>query len=465
MLFSSLLFLFRFIPIFFLVYYILPVKWRNPFLFLASIIFYGWGEPRFLILIFTSISINYFCGRLIEYFDDDKVIKHIKKRKLVFLFSLAYNIGTLLLFKYTNFIILSINQVFHIDIGTADLSLPLGISFYTFQIMSYVIDVYKRDIKAEKSFINLGVYLSLFPQLIAGPIVVYRDVAAELKSRSCTLLQIEEGLKIFVLGLGAKVLIANNVGKLWEELGSLGYGNLSMPLAWLGIIAFTLQIYFDFNGYSLMAIGLGKMMGFQFPINFNYPYTSKSITEFWRRWHITLSSWFRDYIYIPLGGSRKGTLRTYANLFLVWSITGLWHGASWNFILWGIYFFLLLVIEKLFLKNWLDKSVVLSRVYTLFLVCVGWMIFAITDFHELSQFMSSAFSFQMGTGGKLFLYYLRNYVVIISLGIFLSMPIFRKWFEKHKNGWTRNILLTIILALSVAYLVDASYNPFLYFRF
>ncbi|BCJ95966.1 alginate regulatory protein [Anaerocolumna cellulosilytica] len=465
MLFSSLLFLFQFMPIFFLIYYILPVKWRNSFLFIASIIFYGWGEPRFLVLIFTSISINYISGRLIEHYDDSKIKNHLKKRKAVFLLSLLYNVGTLLLFKYANFIIENINQVLHLDMTTLDITLPLGISFYTFQIISYVIDVYRRDIKAEGSFINLGVYLSLFPQLIAGPIVVYKDIAAELKSRSSTLEQIEEGLKIFVLGLGAKVLIANNVGKLWEELGSLGYSNLSMPLAWLGIIAYTLQIYFDFSGYSLMAIGLGKMMGFQFPINFNYPYISKSITEFWRRWHITLSSWFRDYIYIPLGGSRKGRLCTFINLFLVWSITGLWHGASWNFILWGIYFFILLLIEKLFLKKWLDKSAVISRVYTLLLVCIGWMIFAITDFNELGQFMRSAFSFQIEAGGKLFLYYLKNYLAIISMGIFLSMPVFRRWFEKHKKGCIANIILTLILLLSVAYLVDASYNPFLYFRF
>ena len=289
MLFSSLLFLFRFIPIFFLCYFLVPKKFRNIVLFFGSLFFYAWGEPRFVILILISILVNYIAGLFIERYD-----KQDKIRRIILIISIAYNIGSLIWFKYINFIIDNVNQIFNTEINLFDVTLPLGISFYTFQIMSYTIDVYRRTTKAEKSYINLGAYLCMFPQLVAGPIVMYTEVAEGLKERTYQLKNIESGLKIFVLGLGSKVLIANNVGGLWNDIAEIGYGNISMPLAWLGILAFSLQIYFDFNGYSLMAIGLGRMLGFEFPQNFNYPYISKSITEFWRRWHITLSGWFKD---------------------------------------------------------------------------------------------------------------------------------------------------------------------------
>lgn len=457
MLFSSLLFIFQFLPIFFILYYLVPIRFRNLLLFLGSVFFYAWGEPKFVILILISILINYMAGNLIEHYEGKEKI-----RITILVLSIIYNIGTLMFFKYFNFIIENLNFIFKGDISFVDIPLPLGISFYTFQIMSYTIDVYRRDTKAERSYINLGAYLCMFPQLIAGPIVVYTQVSKELKERSYYLKDIEKGLKIFILGLGSKVLIANNVGGLWNDMVQIGYANISMPLAWLGLISFSLQIYFDFNGYSLMAIGLGKMLGFEFPQNFNFPYVSKSITEYWRRWHITLSTWFKEYLYIPLGGNRKGKLRTYINLFIVWSITGLWHGASWNFVFWGIYFFVLLSLEKLFLKKWLEKNVMIARIYTILAILLGWMIFAITELENIKIYFGRLFSFSITND---WIYYLRNYGIIIIIGILLSTPFLKKWYDKQENKILCNILLVIIFLLSIAYLVDAAYNPFLYFRF
>lgn len=457
MLFSSLLFIFQFLPVFFITYYIIPIRFRNLLLFIASLFFYAWGEPRFVILILISILINYIAGRLIEFFDHK-----VKVRITILVLAIIYNIGTLMFFKYFNFIIENINYIFNSDINFIDIPLPLGISFYTFQIMSYTIDVFRRDTKAEKSYINLGAYLCMFPQLIAGPIVVYTQVSEKLGKRSYHLKDMEEGLKIFILGLGSKVLIANNVGGLWDDMAQLGYANLSMPLAWLGLLSFTLQIYFDFNGYSLMAIGLGNMLGFDFPQNFNFPYISRSITEYWRRWHITLSTWFREYLYIPLGGNRKGKLRTFINLFIVWATTGLWHGASWNFVFWGIYFFILLSLEKLFFKKWLDKHVLLSRIYTILAILLGWMIFAITKLEDIKIYFSRLFSFSLAED---WLYYLRNYGIILIVGILFSTPFLKKWYQRQKNKVLCNILLLLIFLISIAYLVDAAYNPFLYFRF
>lgn len=457
MLFSSLLFIFQFLPIFFIIYYISPIRFRNLLLFLASVFFYAWGEPRFVILILISILINYIAGIFIERYDNNKKI-----RIIILVLSVIYNIGTLMFFKYFNFIIENINYIFKGDISFINIPLPLGISFYTFQIMSYTIDVYRRDTKAERSYINLGAYLCMFPQLIAGPIVVYTQVSKELSKRSYYLKDIEKGLRIFILGLGSKVLIANNVGGLWNDMAQIGFANISMPLAWLGLLSFSLQIYFDFNGYSLMAIGLGKMLGFDFPQNFNFPYISRSVTEYWRRWHITLSTWFKEYLYIPLGGNRKGKLRTYINLFIVWSVTGLWHGASWNFVFWGIYFFVLLSLEKLFLKKWLEKNVVLSRIYTILAILLGWMIFAITELENIKIYFGRLFSFSIT---KDWIYYLRNYGIILVIGILLSTPFLKKWYEKQESKVLCNIMLLVIFLLSIAYLVDAAYNPFLYFRF
>ena len=456
MVFSSLLFLFWFIPIFFIVYYLVPGKIKNPVLFLGSIIFYGWGEPKYLILLLVSITVNWLAGILIGRFRG-------RADKAVLICAIVFDIGMLFFFKYINFFIENINAVSGASIGKVNITLPLGISFYTFQIMSYVIDLYRGKVEVEKSFINLGTYLCMFPQLIAGPIVVYSNVSQGLKERHIGLPDVEEGLKIFTLGLASKVLIANNAGALWKELEEIGYVNLSSPLAWLGMLAYTLQIYFDFNGYSMMAIGLGRMLGFEFPKNFNLPYTSLSITEYWRRWHMTLSGWFRDYLYIPLGGNRVGKGRMVFNLFVVWFATGFWHGADWNFILWGLYFFVLLMIERSGYKGFLLRHKVVARIYSLLAIGFGWMLFAISDLKQLGIYLSRLFTGGMSSE---VLFYIRNYGFILILGCILSSGIGNKIYAGIKDKAAVCIpLLTAIFILCVAYLADASFNPFLYFRF
>ncbi|MCR4923794.1 MAG: MBOAT family protein [Lachnospiraceae bacterium] len=457
MIFSSLLFIFWFMPVFFFIYYLAPGKLKNIVLFLGSIIFYGWGEPKYLLLIFISIIINYIAGLVI-----DREKERILLKRGVFLLCLLFDISMLFLFKYINFFIDNINSCFHTEFSFVEVTLPLGISFYTFQIMSYVIDLYRGKVKAQYSPLKLGTYLIMFPQLIAGPIVVYGEVEKELDERKLKLEDIEEGIKIFILGLSSKVIIANSVGSLWDELDKLGYDNISTPLAWLGAIAYTLQIYFDFNGYSLMAIGLGKLLGFNFPKNFDLPYISSSITEFWRRWHMTLSGWFREYLYIPLGGNRKGKFRTYVNLFIVWFLTGLWHGASWNFVMWGLYFFILLSLEKLFLGKIISKMKLLAHIYTLFLVVISWVIFAITDPAKLLCFLKSMFIFK---GGEDIIYYAGNYGLIIIIAMVASSGLLSRIFGKIKNKAVSGLICMGLLLISVAYLADAAYNPFLYFRF
>ena len=460
MIFSSLLFLFRFIPVFFIIYYLAPFKLKNTVLLIGSIIFYAWGEPKFLILIVISILVNYACGLLIDFIR--KKSKHSGLCTLVLVVAVLYDLGALFVFKYTNFFIENINRIAGTDIKAVELVLPLGISFYTFQIMSYVIDLYKGKIAVEKSPVILGTYLSMFPQLIAGPIVVYSDVSEKLHERRITLKDVEEGISVFILGLGSKVIIANNVGMLWDDITAIGYENISAGTAWLGVLAFSLQIYFDFNGYSLMAIGLGKMLGFEFPRNFNFPYISRSLTEFWRRWHITLSTWFREYVYIPLGGNRKGRIRTYVNLFAVWFLTGFWHGAGWNFIFWGLFFFIMLSIEKTGLKKFLDKHVLVSHIYSVVLIGLSWMIFAITDINALGVFFTKLIAFGSDLPA---VYFVRNYLVVLILGCVLSTPAFKRIYEKYKKGPAGTVALITILIVSVAYLTDATYNPFLYFRF
>ena len=456
MIFSSLLFIFWFLPIFFILYYVCPARFRNIVLFAGSIVYYGWGEPKFQILLILSICVNYFAGRLIGHF------QRPAPRKVFLILALVFDFGMLLFFKYINFFIGNLNHIPGLSLSEVAVTLPLGISFYTFQIASYVIDVYWGKVKSERSILTLGTYLCMFPQLIAGPIVVYADVADALHERRVHLADIGDGVSIFILGLGSKVLIANNVGALWTEAGKIGYANLSMPLAWLAMLSFTLQIYFDFNGYSLMAIGLGKMLGFTFPKNFNHPYMSRSITEFWRRWHMTLSGWFREYVYIPLGGNRKGNVRTYVNLFLVWALTGFWHGASWNFVCWGLFFFVVLAVEKLFLTDFLERHPVFSHVYAKLIIAMSWMIFAITDFSEIGVFFQRLFSFTAGADA---LYYLQNYGVILLVGCVLSTPVLSGLYEKFRMRVPGIIVSMLILFASVAYLADAGYNPFLYFRF
>lgn len=458
MVFSSILFIFRFLPIAMGIYFLTPKKLKNLSLLILSLIFYSWGEPRYFLLMIASIFVDYFISINIEKNNKNKKIKI-----LLLAISIIFNVGILFFFKYINFFIENINSIFNMSLNNVKITLPLGISFYTFQTMSYTIDVFLGKVKAEKNIINFGAFVCLFPQLIAGPIVKYIDISKELKNRDINLDEIQEGIRLFILGLGSKVLIANNIGSLWNEVETMGFNNISTILAWMGIIAFSLQIYFDFNGYSLMAIGLGKILGFNFPNNFNYPYESRSITEFWRRWHITLGQWFKQYVYIPLGGNRLGRARTYFNLFIVWFLTGLWHGASYNFILWGLYFFILICIEKNGLLNFLNKHKLISHIYTIFFILVGWVLFAVIDLNQIINFFKKMFIFNAGNE---WIYYLRNYIIIYTIAIIFSTSFLKKIYNKFvKSNIVDTIILITIFLLSIAYLVDSSYNPFLYFRF
>lgn len=464
MVFSSLVFLFAYLPITLLIYYLVPRQGRNIFLFIINLVFYGWGEPKLVLLMVFNIFFNYMGGWFI-----DKYRQDAKKKKLFLILTCILDIGILAVFKYTGMITETLNLLPFLNIPTLEISLPIGISFYTFQTMSYVIDVYRDDAPVSKSFINFGTYVALFPQLIAGPIVRYKDVAYQLTHRRETLDQFTTGVKLFMVGLGKKVLIANQMGNLTtsvfattDENGVLG--------TWVGIIAYTFQIYFDFSGYSDMACGLGNMLGFEFLKNFNYPYISKSITEFWRRWHISLSTWFKEYVYIPLGGNRKGTKRQIINLLIVWGLTGLWHGASWNFLLWGLYFGLLLILEKFVLKKLLDKlPSVIQHIYTLFIVAIGWGIFYFTDIKQLGSFFADLFNFGNGIIGSQALTLLLSYLPILIVAAIASTPLGSKIYHRFKDKkfiWIPEVLFcVIILAISTASLVNQSYNPFLYFRF
>ncbi len=459
MVFSSLLFLFRFLPVCLLAYYLAPKRLKNLVLMLASLFFYAWGEVRYLPIMLASILVDYGCGQGLKRFPENKAM-----RRFFLGLSMFFNLGMLFFFKYTNFFLENIGALTGLSFPQMGLTLPLGISFYTFQTMSYTIDVYLKKVEPEDNIIDFGAFVVLFPQLIAGPIVKYSDVAKELKSRRLTPDGLTEGVRLFIMGLGSKVLIANNVGALWTDVEGMALSAISTPMAWLGALAFSLQIYFDFSGYSLMAIGLGRMLGFNFPQNFNYPYTAVSITDFWRRWHMTLSSWFREYVYIPLGGNRAGTAKTIRNMLIVWAATGFWHGASWNFVLWGLFFFVMLVLEKWVLAPFMDKHRLLSRVWVLFLLLLSWMLFAITDFSRLAEYFTRMFVF---TGGSDWLYYLRCYGVSLLLGCVLSAPVLKRLYDKVlcRHPAVEMLLLAGVLLLSTAYLVDATYNPFLYFRF
>lgn len=460
MIFSNIFFMFRFLSVVLLIYYIVPYKYKNGIITIASLIFYSWGEVKYFPIMIASTVVDFFSSQYIEKHRGD-----IKKMRRGLACSMIFNLGCLIFFKYTDFFISNINNFTGTSIPLLRIPLPLGISFYTFQTMSYTIDVYRGKVPAEKNIINFSAFVTMFPQLIAGPIVLYSDINEKLNTHEgrITLEGINEGIKLFIFGLGKKVLIANNVGALWTDIETMGFASVSTPLAWLGIIAYSLQIYFDFSGYSLMAIGLGKMLGFDFPQNFNLPYVSKSVTEFWRRWHMTLSGWFREYVYIPLGGNRKGLKRQILNMLVVWFLTGFWHGADWNFMLWGLYYFALLAIEKMFLLDWLKKHPVPARIYALLTIAVGWAIFYITDLGMLGRFIVKMFSFSGGISAG---YYFRNYFVSILVGILCSTPLTIRFYEKYKNNNMVMIpVLTLIFLLSVAYLVDSTYNPFIYFRF
>ena len=468
MVFSSLIFLFVFLPIVLLIYYISPRPLKNFVILLFSLIFYAWGEPKFIFLIILSILINYIGALQIVKNSSDT-----EKRKFIFITLLLIDISILFFFKYYGFIISSIGSLFGIDLVIRDIPLPLGISFYTFQQISYIIDVYTKKTKVQKNLINFAAYITMFPQLIAGPIVKYNDIESQLKNRNENLTQFSSGVHRFIIGLGKKVLLANSIGALWSEIKVIPLNEISILTSWIGIIAFALQIYFDFSGYSDMAIGLAKMFGFEFLENFNYPYISKSVTEFWRRWHISVGTWFREYLYIPLGGNKKGNLIQIRNLFVVWFTTGLWHGASFNFIAWGIYFGVILFIEKIIFKNILNKlPSFLCHIYTLILVLIGWVIFDMNTLSSAMEYISIMFGLSNNlVVDKLSLFILSNNIVILLIGIICSTTLLPNVFKKLRCSLKKsNIFIIIsmyliIFILSISYLVGESFNPFLYFRF
>ncbi len=466
MVFSSTIFLCVYLPLVLLGYYICPKKGRNLFLLIVSLVFYAWGEPKYVFLMIFSILVNYIFGRLMDKHRENK-----KRLKLMLVLSVVIDIGLLSVFKYTDFIITNVNAIFGANFDLLNIALPIGISFYTFQAMSYTIDVYRNDVRVQKNLIDFGMYITMFPQLIAGPIVRYADVQDQLADRSVTTADFSEGIMRFVVGLGKKVLLANQMGAVWSDIYALG-GDVSALMAWTGAIAYTFQIYFDFSGYSDMAIGLGRMFGFKFPENFRYPYQSVSITDFWRRWHITLSTWFKEYLYIPLGGNRRGLARQALNLLIVWSLTGFWHGAGWNFVMWGLYYFVILFIEKLFLLKALDKLPKFFRhVYALLLIIIGWVIFASDDVSVLLPYLGSMFGANGAIGG-MDVYTLLTKAVLLIICCIASTELPKKLFlsaagaMNEKAAFTlKSVLMIALLALSMILLIGDSYNPFLYFRF
>ena len=467
MVFSTILFLFRFLPITLALYYIVPAKLKNTVLFVCSLVFYSWGEVKLFPVMAALILVNYIAGLGMEKWEQNSRV-----RMFFLLFSVIISLGMLFFFKYTDFFIRNINAVAGTSIPLLKLTLPLGISFYTFQTMSYAIDVYRGDVETEHNIIDFGAYVVMFPQLIAGPIVKYRDVSDRLHiyHGRVTLDRVDEGISLFIFGLAKKVLLADGISKLWYDVvgqageEAIGLANASTPLVWLGIIAYAFQIYFDFSGYSLMGIGMGKMLGFDFPDNFNLPYISKSITEFWRRWHMTLSGWFREYVYIPLGGNRKGLRRQIINIAIVWFLTGFWHGANWNFIFWGVYYCVLLIVEKIWLLPHLQKGRVWPHIYTMLLVVVGWALFVGNDYGvSLPLLLQKMF---VPSAGASALYYLRNYGVLLVVCALACTPLMTKiyaWLKRHTLA--RALVLAAVFIVTVAYMVDATNSPFLYFRF
>ena len=463
MLFSSIPFLYYFLPLVIITYIIVPYKLKNAVLLFFSLVFYGWGEPRYLIFMIISILSGYILGLLIEKYHDTKF------SKLFLICSLSISLGMLGYFKYTDFFISNINSIFHSSIPLLRIALPIGISFYTFQILSYTIDVYRKDVPAQRNLISLATYISLFPQLIAGPIVRYSDVELQLNDRIHSKEKFALGMRRFVMGLSKKILIANQLGELCDIF--LASNNKSVLFYWLYAISFMLHIYFDFSGYSDMAIGLGKMFGFDFIENFNYPYISKSVTEFWRRWHMSLGSWFRDYVYIPLGGNRVSKSRHIFNIFVVWFLTGFWHGASWNFIVWGLFFFVILIIEKQWLLPYLNKSKVWNHIYVLLLVAISFVIFNAKDLADAMLTVGGMFGLQnVPIISQEFIYYVQSYGLILVMAIIGATPypkqLFNKFSESKKfMDIIEPLSVAFLILLVTAYLVDGSFNPFLYFRF
>ncbi len=463
MVFASITFLYYFLPIFLIVYFIVPKKYKNIVLLIFSFIFYFYGEPKYILLMLLEVLFAYFMTLSLEK----------NKSKSLLTVMISFHLILLCIFKYFNFIIDNVNTIFSSNITLLNIVLPIGISFYTFQIISYEVDVYKGKIKASKNLLEFMTYVFLFPQLIAGPIVRYENINKELKSRKVTFEDFGNGVNRFIIGLFKKVVIANNIGELCNTL--VGSDEVSVLLYWILGISYMLQIYFDFSGYSDIAIGIGKMIGFKFPENFNYPYIADSVTNFWRRWHMTLSSWFRDYVYIPLGGNRVSTLKHIRNIFIVWILTGLWHGASWNFIIWGLYFGIILIIEKYFLNKVLEKlPKVIRIIYTLFIVMISFIIFSSDNLSSAFTIIKGLFSFNsLSLYNSFILYYIRSYLVILIMGIILSTSLIKNVIFKLRNKKFLNniiniievIVIFIILLIVTSMLIDSSYNPFLYFRF
>ena len=462
MVFSSISFLYYFLPMVLLFYFIVPSKFKNVVLLIFSLLFYFYGEPKYIWVLILSCVINYIFGLIIE--------KHHKKIYLIL--DITFNLLLLCYFKYTNFFIQNINNLFSSNLSLIDVVMPIGISFFTFQTMSYVIDVYRGDLKANKNILNFSTYVCLFPQLVAGPIVRYKDINEQLTKRKVTFDLFASGVGRFIIGLAKKVLVANVIGQMCNSL--LGLPNITVLAYILVAIGFTIQIYFDFSGYSDMAIGLGRMFGFNFFENFNYPLISSSITEFWRRWHISLSSFFRDYVYIPLGGNRVSKIKWIRNIFIVWFLTGFWHGAAWNFIIWGLFFACFLLIEKLFLKDFLDKHKIIGHIYTLFLVIISFVIFNADSFNYIINFLKNLFGFgNIPFINKETMYYFRSYGVILFISFVAATPLFKNLIIKFRKNNNLNTIIDILevlyylllLLLVTSYLIDASFNPFLYFRF
>ena len=473
MIFSSLLFLFRFLPAVLVLYYLAPRPLRNLVLLLCSLVFYAWGEPVYIILMIVSILVSYTGGILVDRF---KTQGKRRAARAALLGSSVVSLSLLGFFKYADFLIGTVDSLTGAGINLLKIALPIGISFYTFQTMSYTIDVYRGEAKVQKNLISFGAYVTMFPQLIAGPIVQYKTIDRQLRTRKETAGQFAYGIHRFMIGLGKKVLLANNAGALWDTVSSMEHTQIPVVMSWMGLAAYTFQLYFDFSAYSDMAIGLGHMFGFRFLENFNYPYRSKSITEFWRRWHISLSTWFRDYVYIPLGGNRVGVWKHIRNILVVWMLTGIWHGASWNFVLWGLYYGILLLIEKFVLGKYLKKLPgVFQHIYCMFFVMLGWNLFVFDDMSAGISFARALFgTYGAGFCSRETLYLLYNNAVLMVLLILGSTQLPARagnWICAKLRGKetiltiVKNVFYVGIFLLSVAWLVDASYNPFLYFRF
>ena len=463
--FTTIEFMFRFLPIFLIVYYVVPTRYKNMILLIGSFVFYAWGQHFYLLLLLLSIVVNYTFGRLIG--------ERRAQKKPLLILGLIYNFGLLVFFKYTNFFIENINALLtatHIQIPTISVVMPLGISFYTFQVVSYLVDVYRGDQRPVKNIINLGVYIAMFPQVTSGPIGLYSELEPTLLRRHCSVLNLESGLKTFILGMGAKMLLANPMGTLWAGMSRYGYETLSCPYAWLGAFGYSFQLYFDFAGYSLMAMGLGQMLGLYVPRNFDHPYISGSMAEFWRRWHMTLGRWFKKYLYFPLGGSRCSFAKTIRNTFVVWAFTGLWHGASWNFVLWGLIFFVLLTIERLGLGKLLAKTKVLKHIYVIFLIPLTWVVFALPNMQDIGTYFSRLFPFFADNTAsfvntKDVIRALHDYWYLLIACVVFCLPFPSRWYEKHKNSKLVILGLVLIYLMSVYKMQTQTSNPFLYYQF